>query len=68
MLAERRLARAVAEEASDELVERKSGDFPVLAFCFWARSIKCRESSRAKEEESGVLCQLPILLCFSELD
>lgn len=49
----------------------KNGDFPAsdtLAFCFWARSTKRRESSGAEEEESRTLCQLPILLCFSELD
>lgn len=49
----------------------KSSGFPAsraLAFCFWARSIKCAESSGAEEEESRVLCQLPILLRFSKLD
>lgn len=58
-------------EGASKTDREKSSDIPAadeLAFCFWARIIKCTESSRAEEEESRVLCQLPILLCFSKLD
>lgn len=71
MLAEHKAGLGGGGGSIQRTDREKSSDIPAadaLAFCFWARIIKCTESSRAEEEESRVLCQLPILLCFSKLD